>query len=78
MKRLTEDEVTKMPLQARCERILDEFDEWLAIRVLQFKLQHEDLPQLNDAFRDYFADMRGVRVSAKLEPDGGPVHVGTR
>jgi hypothetical protein len=57
----TEDELVQMPVQDRCARIVDEFDEWLAIRVLRLKLRHEDLPQLNDAFRAYFTDARSVR-----------------
>jgi hypothetical protein len=56
------DELAKQPVQARCNRIIDEFDEWLAIRVLRLKLQHGDLPQLNDAFRDYFSDTRTARA----------------
>jgi hypothetical protein len=54
-------EVEKMSLQERCDRILDEFDEWLAIRRLQFQLSYEDLPRLNDDFRDYFSGMRTAR-----------------
>lgn len=61
MRKLTEAEVAKMSLQERCDSILDEFDEWLAIRRLRFQLSYEDLPQLNDAFRDYFSGMRTVR-----------------
>lgn len=57
------DELAKLPVLQRCTRILDEFDEWLAVRVLRLKLTHEDLPQLNDAFRDYFADTRTARSS---------------
>jgi hypothetical protein len=63
VRKLTPDEVAKMSPQDRCARILDEFDEWLAIRRLQLALKHEDLPQLNDAFRDYFAGMRTSRES---------------
>jgi len=57
------DDLAKRPVGERCARILDEFDEWLAIRVLRLKLAHEDLPQLNDAFRDYFSDTRTARSS---------------
>jgi hypothetical protein len=63
VRKLTPAEVAKMSVQDRCARILDDFDEWLAIRRLQFELKHEDLPQLNDAFRDYFAGMRTARGS---------------
>lgn len=70
------DVVVKMSVQERCSRILDEFDEWLAVRRLRFKLKHEDLPQLNDAFRDYFADMRTMRGSSQLS--GDPGHTGER
>ncbi len=56
------DDLAKQPVQERCNRIIDEFDEWLAIRVLRLKLQHEDLPQLNDTFRDYFSDTRAART----------------
>jgi hypothetical protein len=63
MRQLTEDAVMRMPIQDRCARILDEFDAWLATRVLHFKLRHEDLPRLNDAFRDYFTDTRTSRIS---------------
>lgn len=55
------DELAKLSRQERCLRILDEFDEWLAVRVLRLKLRSEDLPHLNDAFRDYFADTRMTR-----------------
>lgn len=48
-------------VQERCARIIAEFDEWLAVRVLRQELSHEDLPHLNDAFRDYFADTRTAR-----------------
>lgn len=63
MRKLAHDEVAKMSVQDRCVRILDEFDEWLAIRRLQFELKYEDLAQLNDAFREYFADMRTAQKS---------------
>jgi hypothetical protein len=63
VRKLTSDEVAKMSVQDRCVRILDEFDEWLAIRRLQLELKHEDLPQLNDAFRDYFAGLRTAEGS---------------
>lgn len=55
------DDLAKRPVHERCTRIVDEFDEWLAIHVLRLKLAHEDLPQLNDAFRDYFADTRSQK-----------------
>lgn len=63
MKNLTADEVANMPVQERCLRILAEFDVWLAARRLQYGLRYEDLPQLNDAFRGYFADTRTVQGS---------------
>jgi hypothetical protein len=63
VRKLTSEDVAKMSVQDRCVRILDEFDEWLAIRRLQLELKHEDLPQLNEAFRDYFAGMRTARGS---------------
>lgn len=59
----TEDELAKMLVQERQQCIVDEFDEWLAIRVLRYKLKHEDLPRLNDAFRAYFAGTRSARSS---------------
>lgn len=52
------DKVAALPVHERCDRILVEFDEWLALHVLRFQLTHDDLPQLNDAFRDYFAGTR--------------------
>lgn len=55
------DELAKLSVQDRCARIVDEFDEWLAVYVRCLKLEHEDLPQLNDAFRDYFTGTRSVR-----------------
>jgi hypothetical protein len=61
VRKLTEAEVEKMSLQERCDRILDEFDEGLAIRRLQFQLSYEDLSRLNDDFRDYFSGMRTAR-----------------
>ena len=64
---LTNAEVLEMTLQERCDRILDAFDTWLAIQVLHLKLKHEDLPLLNDAFRDYFA---GTRAARDLERGG--------
>ena len=66
VRKLTADEAAKMPVQERCLRILVEFDEWLAARTLQYGLKYEDLPQLNDAFRGYFANTRTVQGS------GGP------
>jgi hypothetical protein len=61
VRKLAADEVAKMPVQERCSRIIAEFDEWLAARRLQYELRYEDLPQLNDAFRDYFADTRTMK-----------------
>ena len=55
-------ELAKQPAQTRCNRIIDEFDEWLAIRARRLKFKHEELPQLNDAFRAYFADTRTAHV----------------
>lgn len=55
------DVLAAASVQERCNRIIDEFDEWLAVRVLRLKLQHEDLPKLNDAFRDYFSDTRTAK-----------------
>jgi hypothetical protein len=66
VRKLTSDEMANMPVQERCLRILDEFDEWLAARRLQYGLRYEDLPQLNAAFRGYFANTRTVQGS------GGP------
>lgn len=65
LRELTEIEVEKitvLPVRDRCNRIIDEFDEWLAVHVLRFGFQHEDLPQLNAAFRDYFSDTRTARL----------------
>lgn len=64
LNQLTEVEVAKiaaLPVRDRCDRIVAEFDEWLAVHVRRFGLKYEDLPQLNDAFRDYFADARTAR-----------------
>ena len=61
LNQLTEFEVTelaKQPVQTRCKRIIDEFDEWLAVRAIRLQFKHEELPQLNDAFRAYFSDTR--------------------
>lgn len=66
MRKLTAGEAANMPLQERCLCILAEFDEWLAVRRLQYGLRYEDLPQLNDAFRGYFANTRTEQES------GGP------
>lgn len=63
LSRFEVDELAKLPIAQRCTRIVDEFDEWLAVRVLRLKLSHEALPQLNDAFRDYFANTRTARSS---------------
>lgn len=63
MRKLTADEVTSMPVQERCLRILAEFDAWLAARRFQYGLTYEDLPQLNDAFRGYFSGTRTVQGS---------------
>lgn len=63
MRKLTADEVANRPVQERCLRILDEFDEWLAARRLQYGLRYDDLPQLNDMFRGYFSDTRTVQGS---------------
>lgn len=53
----------QLSVQERCSHIIAEFDEWLAARVPRNELKHEDLPQLNDAFRDYFAGARTARAS---------------
>jgi hypothetical protein len=61
---LTEAEIAKvaaMPVRERCARIVVAFDEWLSVHVLRYGLKHDDLPQLNDAFRDYFAGARSER-----------------
>jgi 3',5'-cyclic AMP phosphodiesterase CpdA len=64
------EDLAKLPVRLRCARIVDEFDEWLAIHVLWLKLKHDELPQVNDAFRDYFADTRTARSSgAQSEED---------
>ena len=63
MRKLTADEVAKMSTQERCARIIDEFDEWLALRVLHLGLKYEDLPQVNDVFRNYFAGTRTMKGS---------------
>ena len=65
LNQLTEFEVAELaqqPVQTRCKRIIDEFDAWLALRAIRLQFKHEELPQLNDAFRDYFADTRTARV----------------
>lgn len=54
-------DLVKLPAHEKCVRIVDEFDEWLAVQVLRLKLAHEDLPRLNDAFRDYFVGTRTQR-----------------
>ncbi len=61
--RLSAADILQLSPQERCARILDVFDEWLAIQVLQLKLKHEDLPHLNDAFRGYFAGTSSLRDS---------------
>ena len=64
LNQLTEVEVVKiveLPVRDWCNRIIDEFDEWLAVHVRRFGFKHEDLPQLNDAFRDYFSDTRTAK-----------------
>lgn len=55
--------MTQRNVEQKCVLIIDEFDRWLALRVLQHELKHEDLPQLNDMFRDYFADTRSALAS---------------
>ncbi len=57
------NELAKLSVSQRCARIIDEFDEWLAVRVLRLKLASADLPQLNDVFRVYFTDTRTVHSS---------------
>lgn len=42
----------------KCVYILNEFDRWLALQVLNQKLSWEELPKLNDMFREYFSDTR--------------------
>lgn len=42
-------------------KIINEFDYWLALQVLNNDLKYEDLPYLNDTFRDYFLHMRTTR-----------------
>lgn len=61
MRPLTEEEAQQQSVRDRCTQILHEFDTWLAVRVLWMRLKHEELPQLNDAFRDYFSDTRSAR-----------------
>lgn len=39
MKKLTADEVAQTPVPVRCERILDEFDEWLVGCWLQYAVR---------------------------------------
>jgi hypothetical protein len=68
LSQMTATEVTRVaasPVHDRCERIVGEFAEWLAVHVLRYKLKHEDLPQLNDAFRAYFA---GTRSASGRQP----------
>lgn len=61
LNQLTEGERAAMesrPVQERCDAIIAEFDEWLAVRVVILRFKYAELPQLNDAFRDYFASTR--------------------
>lgn len=45
-------------IREACSDIIYEFDRWLALQVLNRKLSWSELPHLNDAFREYFADTR--------------------
>lgn len=42
-------------VEERCLTLVGEFDYWIAVRVIRHGLKYEDLPHLNDAFRDFFA-----------------------
>lgn len=71
LEQLTEIEIADIaakPLQERCDRIIDEFDEWLTPRVRRFKVAWEELPKLNDAIRDYFASTRTSRGALLRAP----------
>lgn len=56
-------------VKIRCGQIIADFDRWLALQVLNGRLRYDDLPSLNDMFRDYFANMRSAKPS---EPDPVP------
>jgi hypothetical protein len=64
--------IAKAPVQERCNCIIDEFDQWLAIHAVRYEFKHTDLPQLNDAFRDYFAGTRTARPPAPVGGDVDP------
>ena len=73
MRELSEREVAKIaerPVQERCRYVIGEFDEWLAVHAFRYGFQHADMPQLNDAFRDYFSDTRTARALSGHPTDG--------
>jgi len=51
-------------------QIINEFDRWLAAEVVNRQIPWAQLPAINDAFRDYFADTRSS-ASACTEPKKG-------
>ena len=50
-----------MTTDEKIRLIMIEFDRWLATEVLNNNIPHDELPKLNDAFRDYFKSMRTAR-----------------
>lgn len=50
-----------MTVEQKIRLIMIEFDGWLAGEAMLMGLTHDELPKLNDAFRDYFANMRTAR-----------------
>ncbi len=71
------DEVDK-----KITRILNDFDRWLALQVLNAGLKHGELPRLNDAMRAYFSDTRTAeskpapKESCGFAPGGTPCDCG--
>ena len=52
--------------QNKITDIVNEFDRWLANQVLENGLSWEELPQLNDAFREYFKGTRTAKLETKI------------
>lgn len=51
--------------RGKCVYILNEFDRWLAVQVLHQELSWDELPKLNDMFREYFSDTRTEKKDPK-------------
>jgi len=57
------DRLSDSELHRRVVQIINEFDLWLARQVREHDITWEQLPAVNDAFRDYFKDTRTSKTS---------------